>query len=204
MLVKDNSERGFLTVDFMLAIIATLGCMMFLLRLSMSLVSVEIAQYIVYASARAHSAADISRDDQKAAGEAKYQELISDIGLVGGFFKVGETLQKSGVIGEYTATYQAESGREGNAESGTPFVGARSEIKLPRLGMKIPMLGKTNPEDNEFKSYVNAMLFREPSQRECQDFYKIQRYEAILRLDGRFGKAGSFGKDYVPMEDSGC
>ncbi len=199
-----KSEGGFLTIDFMVAIIVTLGCMMFLMRISLSLVSVEIAQYIVYASARAHSAADITKEDQKDAGEAKYQELISQSGLIGGFFRVGETLQKSGVIGEYTETYKADSARNGNDVSGTPFVGARSEIKLPRLGMKIPMLGKTNPEDNEFKSYVNAMIFREPSQSECLNFYKMQRYEAILNLDSRYSKASSFSKDYVPMEDSGC
>lgn len=198
------SERGFLTIDFLFAIMATLGCMMLLLRVTMALVSVQISQYIVYAAARAHSAADISEADQKDAGEEKYASLLKDAGLMVGFLIPGQTIQKDGVIGEFNSIYSPPSGEDGTAELGIPFVGARSEIKLPRLGISVPIFGKTADSDLEFKTYVNAMLFREPSQTECREFYKVQRYDAILKLDNRFSKASSYIKDYVPMEDSGC
>ena len=202
--MKRNSQQGFLTVDFLFAIIACIGCLMFLLRISISLVSAQVAQYIVYSSARAHSAGDISKQDQIDAGELKYKTLLKEAGLVAGLLTPGESIQKSGVIGNFNSIYSPPE--DGSAESGTPFIGARSEIKLPRLGMTVPFLGKTSDGEEEFKANVSAMIFREPSSEECQTFYKKEnRYEEILKRDSaRFGQAGSFSSAYVPMEDSGC
>lgn len=199
-----RSQRGFLTVDFMLAVIATLGCMMLLLRVTVSFVSVQMAQYIVYAAARAHSAADVTPQDQVDAGEQKYKSLLNSAGIMAGFLKAGQTLQKSGVIGNYNDLYSPPAGNDGSLESGIPFVGARAEVKLSRLGFSVPFLGRTSDEDEEFKSYVDAMLFREPSNEECRKFFQNQRYQTILSLDGRFSKASGFATDYAPMEDSGC
>jgi hypothetical protein len=198
------SEGGFLTVDFMLAMIVTLGCMMLLLRISISLVSVQVAQYVAYAAARAHSAGDLTKQDQIDAGELKYKSLLKDRGLMAGFFKPGVNIQPSGIIGEFNSIYSAPSGDDGTDDNGTPFVGARTEIKLPRLGFSMPFLGRTSDEDEDFKSYVNAMIFREPSNEECRQFFQPNRYETILRLDGRFNDASGFAADYVPLEDSGC
>ncbi len=199
------NQKGFLTVDFLFAVIVCIGCLMFLLRVSISLVSTQVAQYIVYAAARAHSAGDISKQDQVDAGELKYQDLLKEAGLVAGLLKPGENIQKSGVIGNFNAIYSPSSD-DGSSESGTPFIGARSEIKLSRLGMSIPFLGKTSDGEEEFKAYVNAMLFREPSSEECQKFFKKEhRYDIILKRDGaRFSQASGFSSAYVPMEDSGC
>lgn len=199
------NQKGFLTVDFLFAIIACIGCLMFLLRVSISLVSAQVAQYIVYASARAHSAGDVTKQEQINAGELKYKNLLKDAGLVAGLLTPGESIQKSGVIGNFNNIYNPPA-EDGSAESGTPFIGARSEIKLPRLGMRIPFLGKTSDEEEEFKAKVAAMIFREPSSEECQKFYKKEnRYEQILKRDGgRFGQASAFSTAYVPLEDSGC
>lgn len=203
-LTKRNTQQGFLTVDFLFAIIACIGCLMFLLRISISLVSAQVAQYIVYSSARAHSAGDISKQDQIDAGELKYKNLLKEAGLVAGLLTPGENIQKSGVIGNFNNVYGPPE--DGSAESGIPFIGARSEIKLPRLGMTVPFLGKTSDGEEEFKANVSAMIFREPSSEECQTFYKKEnRYEEILKRDSaRFSQAGSFSSAYVPMEDSGC
>lgn len=202
--MRRNSQRGFLTVDFLFAIIASIGCLMFLMRISISLVSAQVAQYVVYSSARAHSAGDITKQDQIAAGELKYANLLKEAGLMAGFFTPGQNIQKSGVIGNFNTIYGPPE--DGSAESGIPFIGARSEIKLPRLGMNVPFLGKTSDGEEEFKAHVSAMIFREPSSEECQNFNKKEnRYEEILKRDGaRFGQAGSFSSAYVPMEDSGC
>jgi len=202
---KKLNQHGFLTVDFLFAIIVCVSCLMFLLRVSISLVSAQVAQYIVYAAARAHSAGDVSKQDQIDAGELKYKNLLADAGLIGGLLIPGDSIQKSGVIGNFNNIYNPPP-EDGSLESGTPFIGARSEIKLPRLGMKIPFLGKTSDDEEEFKAKVTAMIFREPSSEDCQNFYKKEnRYEGILKRDGgRFNNASSFSAAYVPMEDSGC
>ncbi len=202
--ISRRSESGFLTVDFMMAMIVTIGCMMLLLRITVSLISVQMAQYIVYAAARAHSAADLTEQDQIAAGELKYKKLLSNAGIMAGFLKPGATIQSNGVIGNFNSIYNPPSGDDGTDENGTPFVGARSEIKLPRLGFSIPFLGRTADADEEFKAYVNAMIFREPSNDECRRFFQPARYQTILNLDSRFTKAANFATDYVPLEDSGC
>jgi hypothetical protein len=199
-----RSESGFLTVDFMMAMIVTLGCMMLLLRITVSLISVQMAQYIVYAAARAHAAGDLTEQDQIAAGELKYKKLLSNAGIMAGFLKPGNTIQKNGVIGNFNEIYSPPPGDDGTDENGTPFVGARSEVKLPRLGFSVPFLGRTADADEEFKAYVNAMIFREPSNDECRRFFQPTRYQTILNLDGRFNRAAGNATDYVPMEDSGC
>lgn len=188
----------------MMAMIVTLGCMMLLLRVTVSLISVQMAQYIVFAAARAHSAGDLTQQDQFEAGELKYKKLLGNEGIMAGFLKAGSTIQKSGVIGNFNDIYSPPSGDDGTDENGTPFVGARSEIKLSRLGFSVPFLGRTADADEEFKAYVNAMIFREPSNEECRRFFQPTRYQTILNLDPRFGRASGFASDYVPLEDSGC
>ncbi len=189
----------------MMGMIVTIGCMMLLLRISVSLISVQMAQYIAFAAARAHSAADVTPQDQVSAGEAKYKKLLNDAGIMAGFLKAGDTIQNNGVIGIFNSVYHPAPGDEGSDENGTPFVGVRSEIKLPRFGFSIPFLGRTADTDEDFKAYVNAMQFREPSNEECRRFFQTDRYQFILRLESRFGAgAGGYSTDYVPMEDSGC
>jgi hypothetical protein len=199
------NQHGFLTVDFLFAVIVCIGCLMLLLRVSISLVSAQVAQYVVYSAARAHSAGDVTKQDQIDAGEMKYKNLLKDSGLIVGLLKPGESIQKTGVIGNFNNIYNPPS-QDGSAESGTPFIGARSEIKLPRLGMTIPFMGKTSDGEETFKANVSAMLFREPSSEECQKFFKKEnRYDQILNRNGsRFGQASSFSSAYVPIEDSGC
>jgi len=201
-----NNQNGFLTVDFLFAIIVSIGCLLLLLRVSISLVSVQVAQYVVYAAARAHSAGDITKQEQIDAGEKKYKSLLQDSSLVGGLLKPGDGIQKSGVIGNFNSIYNPPVDNDGSNETGLPFIGARSEIKLPRLGFKVPFLGKTSDGEDEFKAHVSAMLFREPSSEDCRNFYKKEnRYGEILKRDSaRFNQASSFSDAYVPMEDSGC
>jgi hypothetical protein len=199
-----RSDKGFLTVDFMLAMIVTLGCMMLLLRITVSLVSVQMAQYIVYATARAHSAADVSRQDQIANGEEKYKKLLSNAGIMAGFLSPGSTIDKRVALGDHSDIYNPSPEYVGDRESGTPFVGARTEIKLPRLGFSVPFLGRTSEQDEEFKANVNAMMFREPTNRDCHQFFQMTRYQTILNLDPRFRKAAGYASEYVPQEDSGC
>lgn len=200
-----GSQKGFLTIDFMMAMVVTIGCMLLLLRVSLSLISVQIAQYLVFAAARAQSAADLTEQDQIQAGEKKYQSLMKNQGLMAGFFNNGTDLQKKGVIGDFGRVYGPNPSTDGGRESGLPFIGARAEVKLLRLGFTVPFLGTTNKDDNEFQAFVGAMQFREPSQDKCRSFFdRTNRYQAIMNLDTRFRKAQQFQTDYVVMEDSGC
>jgi hypothetical protein len=182
--------------------------MTLLLRVSLSLISVQIAQYVAFASARAHSVGDLTPGDQIEAGEAKYKELLKNSGLMGGFFTPGDNLQKANVIGNFNDIYQPAPGGEGSIESGgLPFVGARVQIKLKRLLFTIPFMGRTADADEDFATHVTAMQFREPSNEECRRFFSSSRYELIRGLDhSRFSHGSVTGRstEYVPLEDSGC
>ena len=199
-----KSQAGFLTVDFMLAMIVTLGCMLLLMKVSLSLVTVQMAQYVAFAVARAQSASDITADDQKVAGLLKYKNLLKKRDIASGFLLPGQTVSKDAEIRDLSDLFPPAPGSDGNAEAGLPAWGARIEVTLQQLTF-IPFLGKTRDSEDEYKANVNAMLFREPSQQECQAFFGPNRYEKILSLDAaRFGKAGAGLQNYVPMEDSGC
>lgn len=204
---KVSSSPGFITVDFMLAMIVTLGCMLLLLRVSLSLVSAQLAQYVVYAAARAQSAADESREVQIQAGQDKYKKLLATRGLAAGFLLRGETIDKDASVGDHSQVYpSASASTDGNQEAGIPSWGARAQITLRSLSF-IPFLGKMTESEDEFKAHVTALIFREPSYKECRSFFEAGRYEELLNRDGRFSQARngvSINDAYVALEDSGC
>jgi hypothetical protein len=202
---KINSQAGFLTVDFMLAMVVTIGCMLLLLQVSLSLVTAELAQYVVYAAARAQSAGDVTKADQVDAGSKKYKALLNNRDIAAGFLLPNETIDKSVIIGDHKNLYVPASGYDGSGEAGLPAWGAKTQITLKRLSF-IPLLGKISQSGSDFQANVNGLMFREPSNQECRAFFQVHRYEEILNRDGRFQQAnkGGFLQSYVAMEDSGC
>lgn len=204
---KGKREGGFLTVDFLLAIVATISCMLFLLRLSLSFVTVELAQYVLYATARAQAAGDVSSDEQKIAGEEKYKKLLKTPEIAAGFLRPGSTISKNVTIGDLSNYYAPSGVNDGTNEMGLPMWGARSELTIKQAEF-VAFLGRAANTNDEYKAGVNGIIFREPSSEECRRFFKeINPFQLLVDRDGsgRFRRAQSAGSpSYVPMEDSGC
>lgn len=201
-----GNQQGFLTVDFMFSMVATLGCLLLLLRVSIGLMSVQIAQYVVFAAARAHAAGDLTEADQVQAGEKKYAALTRNRKLMAGFFSSSKQIQKNNVIDDFKSEYNPTINNDGTAETGLPFVGARAQLALSLLKFSVPFLGSTEEEGANSPAFVSAMIFREPSQEECRLFFKeSNRYEAIIQKSSRYRNAKRQGPShYTSMEDSGC
>lgn len=215
-----SNQKGLLSVDFLIGIVISFVIMLFLLKVSFSLVVTEVAQYIAFSVARAHSVGDKTLDDQRASGKTKFNELIAnkvwknfftdtfEIGKKGKFndamIKSGPQTQNGG--GDFK-NYLSPNSKDGSDFKGIPFTGVVFTLKLDWLKMNIPFLGSTAAEDKKFETNVTGFLFREPSQQECQKFMDLDRYKRIIEIDSERFNFSSIQQNinaYVAMEDNGC
>ncbi len=217
-----QNQKGLLTLDFMIGIIITFAVMLFLFRVSFSLMMVEVSQYVAFSVARAQSAADVDLEKQRVAAKSKYNQIVKNpewqhffkgVFAIGNNGNYSENFLKSG-IGSVNGTaanghfeeYLYKSNYDGSDVSGIPFVGVVLPIKLGWLNMNIPLLGSTSETDQEFKAKVTGFLIREPTQYECHDFFK-KRYQKVLNIDSSRFNHPSITRginSYVRMEDNGC
>ncbi|MGZ3742963.1 MAG: hypothetical protein ACXVBQ_03810 [Pseudobdellovibrionaceae bacterium] len=207
-LVILQSEKGFLSADFLFSIIISAGLCVVFFSLTFTLSMVEVGQYIAYSVSRAHAASDKTQDDQEKAAKTKFAVLQKNEVLKplfsNGWFEISNLeIRGAGSTGkDFSDRYPKQS----SSVRGVPQVGIRLSFEAKLLNIKIPMLGPTDPEGKGFKAFLTGLMIREPSEKECRDQIKNDRYKAILNLDKRFSKiAGAASEqDYVPMEDNGC
>lgn len=203
-----RNERGFLSADFLFAIIIASGLCIVFFSLTFTLSMVEVGQYIAYSVSRAHSASHKTQDDQVATAKAKFASFQKNKVLrplfSNGWFEITKLdIRGAGETGKnFNDRYP-----EGKSDLSMPQVGIRLNFEANILDRKITLLGSTNSGEG-FKAFLTGLMIREPSAKECFDQIRKARYNAILKLDpsGRFEKvAGTASeKDYVPMEDNGC
>jgi hypothetical protein len=204
-----RNSAGFLTADFLFAIIIASGLCMVFFCLTFTLSMVEVGQYIAFSVSRAHSAGHKTQDDQIAMAKSKFAALQKNKVLrplfSNGWFEITNLdVRSGGVTGkDFSDRYP----RGPASEPFIPQVGVRLNFEAKMLSAQVPMLGKTD-SGNGFKAFLTGMLIREPSSEECFNQIRKERYKAILKLDkdNRFEKIAGSGseKDYVPMEDNGC
>jgi hypothetical protein len=207
-----QNSRGILTAEFMFSIVLCAGLCIVLFSLNFTLSMAEVAQYVAFSAARAHSAGHVDQDKQEQMAKDKYQELITHSVLkpifgAGGakWFQVPEApdIRGGGVsqksFDDVYPAFDEESQR-------IPQVGVRFAFSPKLLNIKIAFLGSTSEDpDAGFTTNISALLIREPSQKECWELQVKKRYSAILKLDSRYKELGSQGENkYIPMEDNGC
>src|SRR5262245_8889364 len=83
-----KSQRGSITLDFVFALVLISGFSAVLFSLSISLVVVEITQFMTFAAARTYMAGHTSVEEQERLGLQKWDELKRDSEL-GVFFANG-------------------------------------------------------------------------------------------------------------------
>lgn len=211
-----NNNRGVLTAEFIFAFVMAFGLMAILLSLTSTLAAVEVAQYIVFSTSRAYSAAHVDEAQQRAFAEKKFTSLIKNLeispllsGDDTGFFSIKNLEIRGGVAGAAPPTYNDLYGT--SEPTRFPHTGVRVTFAANVLRKKLPFLGNTYSGDTDFETHLNAFLLREPTQAECNEQLKTpQHYEQILLLDPRYGLLGGLYKaEYndnaaTPVEDNGC
>ena len=184
-----------MVLDFIFALTVSAGFAIIFFAMSFTLSMVEMSQYVVFSSARAYSAANVSEEAQKELGQKKYAELrsapmIKSI-LNSGWISLGEIQ-----FGDFASEYPESS------EGTSVFVGARLPFKANILNMRIPILGNTITDSGTGSANLNAYLLREVSTDECLRNFTSQRYEKFKSLDNRYSSLPSGG--YSIITDNGC
>lgn len=228
--LKNNS--GMLAVDFLFSIIlACILCMM-LFAMSVTYVSIEVAQYVAFSAARAGAAADVDIDSQKAralyklTGASRGNSALTPL-LPNGpstlkmffneeWFSLKLKDQKMGgnssTGGNPSDSYEDEYPKDtfGDSNQFIPQVGLRLSYTAKIMNMRIAFLGGSgNNQGAGFNATITGFINREPTQKECMDLMSTEkRYKKILDLDPRFQGILSLNSvpdsAYVVMEDNGC
>ena len=194
-----KNQNGFVTAEFMFAIVIA-TCMTFLtFALTFTLSTVEVVQYMVFSSSRAHAAANFDINAQQEAAKSKYTSLISSPTLAplfsNGWFEapVSKLEIRSGAGNNFNQDYEIfrDSGQ-----------GVRVTFRANLLEMKLPLVGNvTSPTGTGFETRINAILLREISQKECFDYMEA-RVPALVDLFPGLAKSADVPKSI--WEDNGC
>lgn len=208
-----RNQKGFVTTEFLIAIIIAFGLTMLTFSLTITLSVVEVSQYAVFSASRAHAAANYDVAAQQAAARKKFEQLISSPALAPLFgndwFAISSPAQLE--IRSGTSANSGSSGAPnfeqeyGGKDSLHNMQGVRASFTAKILQMKLPFLGSVTPDDDGFVTRLNAILIREVSQKECQEYMEKRRDE-LWTFDGknRFSKFKKSSDEAVPWEDNGC
>jgi hypothetical protein len=201
-----NSQNGFISVDFIFAITIAFSMSIVVFAMTYTLSVIEVTQYLVYSSARAHAASNADQSAQVAAAKAKYAKLLADNGLnsvyANGWFTVTAANQLDIRSGDRNFENDYPAAQDSNREV---FTGVRTNLRANILELNLPLVGSIAPEDGDgFTTRVAGILIREPSTEECRNFYK-QKAEKIWDVnDGRFTRFKSATAPRDLWEDNGC
>jgi hypothetical protein len=212
------SESGMVTADFLFSLFITgmFGCLLFAMCFTFSIV--EVTQYISYSATRAALSGGKDFDSQRNRAQAKVDQLLGNAVLApllkNGWFNV--TL-KDMRLGETASDYyngqneypmSAIPNSDGGPDFYVPAAGVRLNLQAKVLEMNLGPLGKIESDNGDgFSLTIDSLMFREPSQQECQQLINT-RYQRILNQDasegGHYQSAVGAAPVAIPMEDTGC
>lgn len=206
-----RNERGVVTIEFIFSLVIAAGLSVVLFSVTYALSVFEITQYVVYSAARAQLGGNLDSDKQREAAINKFKQLTTGKSAIatlynGTWFEIVKP-DALDVRGGPSSTngnlFSSDLAGGSDMPNRNWFQGVSAKLNAKILNLNMPILGRTNPDDNEnaFQTRLNAILIREPSQKECKDFMESRR-QALSGLPSGEGfyKPGS----YVPLEDNGC
>lgn len=189
-----RNERGFITFDFIFALLMALGFTTVLFALTVSLSAVEVAQYVTFAVSRAYAGAHETDKEQEQLTQAKYNELLAypvfKAAFNGGWFKVGPVR-----VGDFNREYAEK------ADDNAIFIGAQLPMDARLLRMSIPFLGSTYDKADTGKATLNSYLMREVTNTECRENFNRARWEHLKNMSVYKGVANAQAK---LVTDNGC
>lgn len=228
-----RNNAGFMTAEFLFAFTMVIGAGCLIFALTFALTTVEVAQYIVWSSARAHAAGNKTVTDSENRGRDKYTNLTAAFPLLTGegsdspWFKMAKvTDAQDFTIGDLSLSMKRKDGAidpdnasSPGGEARHPWIGVESSIDLILFkNSQIPFLGKAAEDPNEFTFPVRGILFRHPSQDECVKFFQEKFRLGIKEIKVENGGdtniqqqvkkwrelSNTADVSYSPMEDNGC
>lgn len=204
-----KNSKGFLTVEFSIALLISVAFSVMFFAIAFTLSTAFVAQYVAFSVGRIYSGGHLTVAEQESLARKKFTKMMAQPGLgklfSQGWFSLGydSPAFRSGVNGEIFSEYVAST-------DGTrlPATGVRLVFGTKLLNLKLGPLGSTNPQDEPMTAKVTGFMLRNPTQEECQKFFKVEnRHRALIEIDSRFAtydpQAGSNPK-YFAMEDNGC
>ena len=160
-------KKGFVTIQFLLAFIIVMFFVQSFLGLSLTLTHGTLVQYISYSSARKLSLGSTNKSIQIQGAEDKYEELRET------FFKQnykessGEwfSIPRSVDVGDFNNDYE-----DSPQHYRLMFYGASVPFTSRVFNFQVPFI--TNGAKQDLKTTIASYLGREPSQGECEVFFR--------------------------------
>ena len=186
------------------------GLSVLLFSLTYTLAVFEVTQYVVYSAARAHAGSNKDPDAQKAAAIAKFKQLTSGKSAIASLYAgtwyelvKPDALDIRGGVTADGKNFGTDLAGGSDMPNRNWFLGVSAQITAKILSVKLPLLGATSDDENggTFKTRLNVMMIREPSQKECKDFLEKRR-TALSSLPSAQVYYQPSG--YTPLEDNGC
>lgn len=204
-----SNQSGFITADFIFAFVLVMGFSAILFTLCMTMVAVEVTQYLTYASARTYHAAHFSVFEQERVASAKFAQVFNYPAIrplfSNGWFELGQP-----IISEEEFVNRFPEYRQQDPLDPNLFIGVGTDFNAKVLNFQIPFYGPTtsvDQGDDTFRTFISSYLGREPTSYECRNF-TIARWAAIrqLRSSGSVVSYSSMTSEngYVPITDDGC
>ena len=159
-------NRGFITIQFLIAFLIVMFFVLSFLGLSLTLTHATLVQYITYSSARKLSLGDRDINIQRSEAEQKYASLRET--FFKSNYKEGGTdwfsIPMTPTLGFNTSYDEDSSGYYRNMFYGVyvPFVSRIFNFQFPLI---------TNSEKRNLETEVASYLGREPSENECLYFF---------------------------------
>ena len=196
------SQKGLITIPFLLVMIIVLFFFLSFLFLTMTLAHISITQYMSYSTARKLSLAGKDIDEQKTQAAAHYDTLRNQIfkssaytGNTGDWFVISSKtnppeLGRIGGYGDQPLNWK------------NMFYGAAVEFQSRIIKLHIPFLVKQDPDTEAVKAKVMSFLGREPSQEDCEKFNKLRG----TKFPSEYSSLPFFDASIVNTEkgDNGC
>lgn len=198
-------SRGQISIEFLFSLILALALFSILFAMSFTLTMVEIAQYAVFSSARAMIAGNLDPETQTEVARQKYEQLVSRTtspayALFNGAWFTLSSPRELDVRTGGNRDFSADLA--GGRDPRNVFTGVSTMFRAEILNLNFPLLGSTSDGDSSaFSTRINAILIREPSQKECVDWFKA-RAQALRTLNS--GRNLYKPEEHLQMEDNGC
>jgi len=192
-----RDERGLLMLDFVFALVASIGFAIVFFSVAVTLAMVEVGQYVAYATSRAYTAAHETKGEQESLGLAKYKDVMGHSAvkaiLGGTWVKMGEPQ-----FGDYSDEYGADAENDNRI-----YVGVRVPFSSRLLHMQVPFLGPTAADDSVGKATLNSYLLREISTQECREQFNKVRFENLKNVNNAYQSAPATEPEKL-ITDNGC
>lgn len=198
------NQKGVLTFDFIFAIFLGMAFTIVFFAITMTLSVVEVTQYLSYSVARSAYAARSSRNEQIAAGKAKYGQLMGikvfRYLYSQGWFQIGSLPEFGDPLDGFNAEYQPETQPE--MPSAKTFIGARLSLNAKILHLGNGSIGQTAPNAQVGQMHIQTFLSREVNTDECMSFNRA-RIGRILSLSSDYQVPGG-NVAGATISDNGC